>query len=253
MCLALFCAEISAMNVEDITEEWLISQGAETRYTDHIAHFKRLFSQVHVKTFLEFGLGFSTKYFIDNSEKVISVEFVTPGIGPGWLQYCMDLYHGCPTWTPIAYFSGKGIDTNWTPHKYMGVESVHHAATYQPVHYKSYASIDSSFLDDLECFVQQFDAVDVAFVDAGVCLRGDLVQVLFDKAPIIVAHDVDPKEMRHINDVYGYGRIVVPANYVEIYIPFGMGTAFWIKQEDPYLEIIKDLQDYAGDKKVTGY
>ena len=252
-CTLGLCLEASATpwitNANEITEEWLITVGQDTGYTEHVRHFKRLFNKMHVRAFLEFGVGFSTKYFIDHCEKVISVEFVTPGSGPEWLQYCSNLYRDYHTWIPIAYFSGNGLDTNWAPHKYIGAESVYKAASYQPVYRQSYASIDPSFLDDLNNFANRQVAihkVDVAFVDSGVCIRGDLVQVLFNKVPIIVAHDIDAKQIRHLNDVYGYARIIVPENYVEIHISKGMGTAFWVKKEDKYLEIIKDLQNYAN-------
>jgi hypothetical protein len=249
------CIDTSATtyirNADEITEDWLVSAGNETGYTEHVRHFKKLFSMMKVRGFLEFGCGFSTKYFIDNSEKVISVEFVTPGSGPDWLKYCIDLYRNCKTWTPIAYFAGQGLDTSWAPNKYIGAESVYKAAAYQPRYLKSYALIDNSFLTDLDTFVKQQVAdntIDVAFVDAGVCLRGDLVQVLFNKVPIIAAHDVASKERRRQNDVYGYGRVVVPENYVEIRVPFGMGTAFWVKKEDKYLDVVKGLQDYSNGK-----
>ncbi len=248
-----FCINASATtwitNADEITEEWLVDIGAKTGYTEHVRHFKKIFNKMPVRTFLEFGVGFSTKYFIDNSNKVISVEFVTPGSGPEWLKYCIDLYRNCNTWTPIAYFAGNGLDVSWARYKYMGSESVYKAAAYQPVYCRSYALIDPSFLDDLNNFIEQQTAVneiDMAFVDAGICIRGDLVQTLFNKVPIIVAHDVARKEIRHLDDVYGYGRVVVPENYIEIHVPFGMGTAFWIKNEDKYVEIIKDLQDYVS-------
>lgn len=239
-------------NADQITEDWLVTTGIKTGYTEHVRHFKRLFSKVKVRSFLEFGVGFSTKYFIDHSEKVISIEFVTPGSGPEWLKYCIDLYHNYKTWVPIAYFAGKGLDTDWASNKYMGAESVYNAAAYQPVHYKSYALIDRSFLDDLDTFINQQvvnNDVDVAFVDCGVCLRGDLVQLLFNKVPIIVAHDVAPHSRRHLDDVYGYGRVVVPINYEEVYVAEGMGTSFWINKDARYQEVLNDLKSYINSLK----
>jgi len=247
-----FCVQASPpkwiMNADEITEEWLITTGADTGYTEHIRHFKKIFSSMKVRTFLEFGVGFSTKYFLDHSDKVISVEIVTPGTGPEWFKYCIDLFRNCSTWIPMAYFTGNGLDTSWAPNKYMGTESVYQACAYQPAYYKSYALIDPSFLVDLENFVKQQVAdntIDIAFVDAGVCIRGDLVQVLFHHVPIIAAHDVGPRELRHLNDVYGYGRIRIPENYEEIYVAEGMGTAFWVKKEEKYQAIAKVLKAYA--------
>ena len=235
-------------NAEQITEEWLIEAGKESGYTEHVAHFKALFSCTKVRTFLEFGLGFSTKYFIDNSEKVISVEFITPGSGPDWIKYCLSLYRNCDNWKPIAYFSGKGLDTSWAPYKYMGLESVYKAADYHCACHKSYAAIDSSYLSDLSAFVRRQvkeNQVDVAFVDSGLIIRGDLVQTLFNKVPLIVAHDVAPLVRREQADVYGYGRVAVPDNYVEVYVAKGKGTAFWVKNDDDHQEVIRVLQEYA--------
>lgn len=242
-------------HADEITEEWLFKTGAETGYTEHVRHFKKLFNKINVRTFLEFGVGFSTKYFIDHSEKVISVEFVTPGSGPEWLKYCINLYRDYPSWTSIAYFAGKGLDTSWAPNKYMGADSVYQAAAFQPVYYRSYTLIDPSFLDDLSFFIKQqvtSNEIDVAFVDAGVCIRGDLVQLLFNEVPVIAAHDINSNKRRRPNtgdDVYGYGRLIVPDNYEEIHIPFGMGTAFWIKKEDQYQELIEYLHAYANSKE----
>lgn len=247
------CAPLSSdlwiNDAEEITEEFLTKTSSSVHYTEHVAHIKKVFNKYHVRAFIEFGVGFSTKFFIDNCESVISVEFVTPGSGPEWLQYCIELYRNYPTWMPIAYFSGPGLDTSWAPYKYIGLDSVYRAAAYQPVHRKSYAPIDASFLDDLNAFMDEQTAahtIDMGFVDAGVCIRGDLVQVLFNKVPIIAAHDITRKELRHLDDVYGYGRIIVPDNYIEIYVPFGMGTAFWVKNEEQYQEVIKELQEYVS-------
>lgn len=240
---------------EQITEEFLTKTSSSFYYTEHVAHLKRVFRQLHIRTFLEFGVGFSTKFFMDHVDNVISVEFVTPGSGPEWMKYCLELYSDCKNWIPIVYFSGSGLNTNWAPNKYIGANSVYQAASYQPVHLKSYASIDPSFLDDLTYFIDKQIAeyeIDMAFVDAGVCIRGDLVQALFNKVPIIAAHDIGPVKKRHLNDVYGYGRIKIPDNYVEIHVPYGNGTAFWIENSTKYTKIIEDLQAYAIPPRRKG-
>jgi hypothetical protein len=236
-------------HADEITEEFLTKTSSTVHYTEHVAHLKKVFEKFPIRTFIEFGVGFSTKYFLDHSQHVISVEFVTPGSGPDWMKYCLQLYRDFAHWTPIAYFAGPGLDTNWAPNKYMGLDSVYRAAAYQPAHCKSYAPIDSTFLNDLANFVDgqvKTHPIDMAFVDDGICIRGDLVQTLFNRVPIIAAHDVAPIERRQDNDVYGYGRVIVPDNYVEIFVPYGQGTAFWIKNEEQYAEIIKALQDYVS-------
>jgi hypothetical protein len=260
--LATFCLIIGSFQLlpavsyithaDEITEEWLVEAGAATGYTEHVRHFRRLFAALPVRGLLEFGVGFSTKYFIDHCEKVISVEFVTPGSGPEWIKYCIDLYPSYPNWTPIVYFAGNGLDTSWAPNKYLGDISVYHAAAYQPVYKKSYALIDSTFLNDLNAFIDQqvsCNDIDVAFVDSGVCIRGDLVQSLFNKVPIILAHDISSAMRRSLpttDDVYGYGRMIIPDNYEEIYIPFGMGTGIWVSKDPKYANIINDLKEYAA-------
>jgi hypothetical protein len=239
-------------SADDITEGWLLHERNTGGYTDHVRHWKQFFKMMKVRTFLEFGVGFSTKYFLENSERVISVEFITPGSGPEWLKYCIHLYRNFKTWVPLAYFTGKNLDTSWAQYKYLGAESVYRAASYQPVHCQSYASIDPSFLEDLQRFVHQqvaMNDIDVAFVDPGVCLRGDLVQILFHNVPIIAAHDVPPKENRMVNDVYGYGRVTVPEDYEEIYVPIGKGMAFWVKNEERYIDVIKGLQEYVSQRR----
>jgi hypothetical protein len=161
----------------------------------------------------------------------------------------VNLYRNYGNWTPIAYFSGPNLDTSWAPHAYMGLDSVYQASAYQPVHRLSYAPIDASFLDDLNHFIDLQVAshnIDVGFVDCGVCIRGDLVQAMFDKVPIIVAHDVGRKDIRKLQDVYGYGRVVPPNHYTEIFVPFGMGTCFWIRNEPKYIPLIRDLTAYVG-------
>src|SRR5262249_53075685 len=47
---------------------------AQDPWTDHVVCFQELFSQTHITSFLEFGLGRATKYFLDNCESVTSIE-----------------------------------------------------------------------------------------------------------------------------------------------------------------------------------
>jgi hypothetical protein len=233
-----------------ITEEFLTS-GPCSYYTDHVPCFKRVFNKMHVRTFLEFGLGYSTKFFMDHCDQVVSVEIITPGTGPEWMKHCLGLYRDCKNWIPIAFFSGKGLDTNWASHKFIARRGVYDAAAYQPPNKAHYALIDSSYLEDLDRFVKEQlskHQIDIAFVDSGVYIRGDLVQTcLNNQIPIVAAHDISNRTNRDPNEpcLYGYNWIVVPDNYIEIHINRGMGTAFWIIKEDKYLEVIKELQEYV--------
>lgn len=58
--------------VEQITYEYLKS----SNWTDHVQSFEKLFQIMEVKSFLEFGVGKGTKYFLDNCKQVTSVELV---------------------------------------------------------------------------------------------------------------------------------------------------------------------------------
>ncbi len=231
---------------EDITYEWLHKNG--TGYTDHIVHMKKIFESVKIKTFLEFGTGFSTKYFLDHANKVISVEFVTNGYGPAWIRECIDLYHDFSNWIPITFFSGYYGDTSWAPYKYLGSESVYKACSYQAANHKSYVAIDDFYLKELDSFIGNLfkcHNINIAFVDPGIYLRGDLVQLLFNKSPIIIAHDTAVRMAEKSNDVYGYCQITTPENYEEIYLNGGQGTTLWIVINESTKNFIEVMKEYA--------
>ena len=243
-----FCEDKYITKAEEITYDWLINTGAATGYTDHIPHFREIFNHLKVRTFLEFGLGFSTKYFLDSCEKVISVEFVTPGSGPDWIKKCLDLYRNYSNWIPITFFSGQVWDISWAPYKYLGSECVDKAACYQCSTHKNYALIDGFYLTELDAFISQLvqnHPIDIAFVDPGFYLRGDLVQLLFDKVPVIVAHDAAVRAQGEKNDVYGYSRIITPENYEEIYISYGQGTMVWILKNEKNNDLMDAIKNYA--------
>jgi hypothetical protein len=233
---------------DQITYEWLVNQGNLAAYSDHVVHFKKIFELLKVKTFLEFGLGFSTKYFLDQSQKVISVEFVTNGYGPAWLKDCLNLYRDCSNWIPIAFFSGYQGDMSWAPYKYVGSESVYKAASHQCSQHNSYAAIDGFYLKELDSFIENLfkcHNITVAFVDPGFYLRGDLVQLLFGKSSVIVAHDTRVRAEKIKDDVYGYTNIVTPDNYEEIFLSHGQGTTVWVLKTDQTKKFIEQMKEYA--------
>src|SRR5215468_1213176 len=92
LCSSAFASAPSIQSADDITYEWLTGpENSQTGYVDHIPLFREIFSHYKVGILLEFGLGFSTKYFLDSCDKVISIEFVTNGCGPEWMKYCLSL------------------------------------------------------------------------------------------------------------------------------------------------------------------
>ncbi len=243
------CAERNITNADEITYDWLTQPGEENCYTDHVSHFREVFKNLKVRAFLEFGMGYSTKYFLDHCNKVISVEFVTPGCGPEWFKKCLKLYRDCSNWIPIAFFTGQLTDVQWAQYKYFGSESVYKAASYQSATHKNYALIDDFYLKELDAFIyrlSQSNHIDVAFVDAGIYLRGDLVQLLFGKVPVILAHDTYVRALCQKGDVYGYSRIVTPEDYEEIFIPHGCGTTLWVVKNEKFAQFAEALKKYAN-------
>ncbi len=246
-------ANDSITDAEEITYEWLLEQGDRGGYTDHISHFHEIFNAYNVRTLLEFGLGFSTKYFLDCCYKVISVEFITDGYGPDWMNHCLNLYSDYTNWIPIAYLSYRKVDDSRAPYKYFGSEHVYKACSYQTSFHKDYSLIDNFYLIELDAFITNLvkcHRIDCAFVDPGLYLRGDLVQLLFHKVSVIVAHDTERRALGLQGDVYGYSRIATPADYEEIHISHGQGTTIWIKKEKEFSRLSETLKEYALKKSL---
>jgi len=226
-----------------ITYEWLIEIGATTNYTDHIPHWRRLFNTTKVRGLLECGCGFSTKYLLDNAEKVVSIEYVTPGYGDMWYRECLNLYADQTNWIPMLY--NEEFRSN----------SFNNATAYQCAMHKDYALIDAAYLRELfqhfKSVINQAAAegypIDVAFVDPGLYVRGDLVKLLLaHKIPIIIAHDTaSDNGNEESTNLYGWNKVYTPENYVKIYIPYGQGTTFWISNQLP--DVIASIQDYRND------
>ena len=233
---------------DDITYDWLVKYGDETGNTDYVPHFKKIFKKFKVRTCLEFGVGYSTKYFLDSCNKVISVEFVTSGYGPVGIKKFLELYRGYSNWFPIVYFSGYQGDMTWAPFKYLGTESVHKANSYQSATNRNYARIDNFYIKEMDAFIDrlaQVNTIDISLVSGGFYLRGDLVQMLFGKVPVIVAHHTCFRSSSVKDDCYGYSRVTTPEDYEEIYIAAGQGTTVWIVKNEEFKELAEELRKYA--------
>lgn len=229
LCLSLF-STANAFQSDFITYDWLMVK-AETGYTDHVPHWRRLFNTIKVRGFLECGCGYSTAYFLNNAKKVISIEYLVPGYGLMWYDYFLSLFSDRTNWIPMTY--NENFRSN----------SFNNACAYQCSMHQDYALIDPTYLKELnQHFKIQLQnaqsndyVIDAALVDPGIYIRGDLVKLLLsNKIPIVAAHDtmsdrgVDEKE-----NLYGWNKIVTPPDYIKIFIPYGQGTTFWISKQLP--------------------
>jgi len=79
--MTIFCPLIQAEQFDiPITYEWLNTQSPTVAQADYLPHLRRLFHTMRVRGFLECGYSFSTRYFLENSERVFSIEFLAPSV-----------------------------------------------------------------------------------------------------------------------------------------------------------------------------
>ncbi len=224
LILLFACAQLFSVQVSDLTYEKLVASG----YTDHVQHFQKLFQHHKVRSFIEFGLGYGTKYFLDNCEQVTSVEILLPSQSRYWADHTISLLQGYTNWTPIVRNGSQNLQT---------------ANSLAAVEYKDPALYDSSYLLELKEICNELfrdKEYEVAFVDPGFHMRGDLVNELFDRVPIIVAHDTNYAHLQ-----YGWNKIYTPSNYVKIVCTEGSGTTFWIRTDEP--DLIRALGGIVPD------
>ncbi|MBI2743543.1 MAG: hypothetical protein HYX48_06470 [Chlamydiales bacterium] len=248
VCGGVFAAPAEIKTADEITYDRLVKMGDDSGSTDHVLHFKKLFKELDVRTFLEFGVSYASKYFLDSCDDVITVEFITYGYGPERIKNFLKLYENYENWMPVIFFTGYQGDMGWAPYKHRGTEGVYKATSYQSATHQSYAVFDSFYQTELNLFIlklTQTNPIDVAFINEGIIIRGDLVQLLFGKVPVIFAHDTSCRAAGNTEDVYGYSRIRVPEDYEEIYFPHGSGTTAWIVKKEPFKNLILSLKKYA--------
>lgn len=203
-------AQLPSVQVNQLTYEVLVSN----KYTDHVEVFQKLFTKVHTSKFLEFGLGYGTKYFLDHCDEVTSVEVILPEQDPTWFFEMTMLLKEYSNWRPILVLGGNALFVANALALKQQFDKVQH---------------DPSYLFELKNICDDVfaeDHYDIAFVDPGFHMRGALVNELFQRVPIIVAHDTNAS-----SDVYGWTSIRVPPNYEKIQFFKGMGVTFWIRND----------------------
>lgn len=241
--ITLFCLlsshNFTAKGVEtdQITIEWLYNnEGA-----DYIPHMRRLFNKMKVRTLIQAGCNYSTKYFLEKCDKVITIEFLSPGTSDKYFIESLKLFKKSKNWLPLAFNAD------------LKNESFNKACAYQCATHKNYALIDPQYVFDLDAyFKKQVESVqkkgsvvDVVFVKThGIYLRGDMVNLfLWRSIPVVIASDTNSDEgPGATKGLYGWFKIYTPPEYVKIYFPFGSGTTFWIKKTYP--ELIDAMNRY---------
>ncbi len=204
-------------------------------------YIQTIFNHLKVKTILEFGISGNTRFFLASSNKVISIEFITNGYGPDNLRHHIEKNRDFQNWVPIAYLSGYHGDAGWAPYKYYGTESVYKATSYISANHKSFASIDDFFITEIGAFVTNLKKcykIEVAHVGGSILIRGDLIQLLFDKVPIIVGTNSQFSGI----DFYGYGNIRTPDSYEEIRLG---GDTVWVSRKEEYRSLLNALKSQS--------
>lgn len=189
-------------------------------YTDHVQHFKKLFQKINVNSIIEFGVGNGTKYLLDNCKSVTSCSVVLKNSTEDWMETeewfnrTVDLFRIYQNWTPILKYA--------TIHMEVANQTARRNS-------KDPALQDATYLLDIKDLCDELlqnKQYEMAFVDSGFHMRGDLVNELFDRVPIIVAHDTNNSP-----EIYGWNKIYTPSNYTKIVFQEGQGITFWVRQD----------------------
>ena len=176
-------------------------------------YIKIIFNNYKVNKLLEFGLGNGTEYLLDNAGIVMSVEISLGEFNKKWHDQCVKKYASYKNWKPVYMEAGSGIREG------------HEKITKNG----ELGNYDKHMIELRKAVDSCGTGWDMIFVDPGIGLRGDLVNLAFGRAPIIVAHDSTRDVKRIKAGVYGYDRVVIPGNYEEIHFEDTYcGTTVWV-------------------------
>lgn len=195
---------------------------------DWSKYFDVIFKTCKITHLLEFGLGDGTEFLLDNCEKVTSVEISLGDYNKSWHDKCVEKYKNYQNWNVNYIDAPKEV-----------VESNQEAIDKRyPINYTAH-------LPKLKAIVDKYaKKTDMIFIDAGFHNRGDLVNLCFNKAKIIAAHDTSRDEGRILKNIYGYNIVNIPDNYVEFHFEDTyMGTTIWVDKElTTVIEVLNGLR-----------
>jgi len=192
-------------------------------FSDHNIFHTQLFREFKIQNMLEFGLGQATEQFLREVPKVTSLEIYTDDkkaeetlkiSGPQWAEKFKKEFNN-PDWRVIMVRAGVGI-------MHAEYQVTGHSTSPRGANPEATAYLKE--IDDIVASLTE--PYDYVFVDAGIHLRGDIVNALFQRFPIIGAHDTNDRQ------IYGYERVKVPSNYQERRHLSGCGVTFWIKKHE---------------------
>jgi hypothetical protein len=222
--LFLWCPTLLfSVNVDEIDYQFLLYSNP---VTDHVQHFKKLFEAANISSMIEFGVGYGTKYFLDNCGRVASCEIVLPNQSDQWFKDTVVLFQKYSNWTPILKYGSVAMQK----------------ANEISIQGQIPALQDTIYLVEMKGLCNELfssQEYELAFVDPGFHMRADLVTELFGRVPIIAAHDTSTS-----SEIYGWNRIITPSNYEKFTFFKGRGVTFWIRNDRP--DVIAALKRHSS-------
>lgn len=188
-------------------------EGAQDWYT----YFQLIFEKVKINNFLEFGLGNGTEFLLDHCGHVTSIEISLGSYNKSWYDTCKSKYKNYTNWNPVYIEASQEI---------VRANEIAQQQRY-PISY-------SEHLPELKKITDralQDKNYEFIFVDAGIHNRGDIVNLVMGKAPIIAAHDSSRDPGRILKNIYGYNIVQSHPDYLEFHFEDTyMGTTIWVNK-----------------------